>query len=116
MAFNEARGQEAVAAQEAAAHDAAPYVRTVAGPGTGKSHTIEQRVNWLLANDVDPRAIVAVSFTRASAYDLQRRVALACEAQGQDASQLSVSTLHSLSLRALRAHGALAAYPVDPVV
>jgi DNA helicase-2/ATP-dependent DNA helicase PcrA len=68
--------------QRAAATDATLQVRVVAGPGTGKSFTIEQRVCWLLEQEIDPSAIAAVSFTRASALDLQSRVHGACESAG----------------------------------
>jgi DNA helicase-2/ATP-dependent DNA helicase PcrA len=116
VAFNEETVQTAIAAQHAAAHGGADQVRTIAGPGTGKSFTIEERVCWLLSLEVDPKAIAAVSFTRASATDLERRVRAACEAKGHDHGDIRISTLHSLALRTLKAHGALAAYPVDPTV
>jgi UvrD/REP helicase N-terminal domain len=59
--------EEAQAAQHAAAHDESGHVRVVAGPGTGKSATIEERVCWLRVQGVDPEDIAAVSFTRAAA-------------------------------------------------
>ena len=71
--------QEAGAAQRAAAVDSNDHVRLIAGPGTGKSFTIEERVVSLLDLGVKPAGIVAVSFTRASAFDLQDRVQRACE-------------------------------------
>lgn len=48
MAFDPEQLAEATAAQKAAAQDPSPHVRVIAGPGTGKSQTIEQRVCWLL--------------------------------------------------------------------
>jgi DNA helicase-2/ATP-dependent DNA helicase PcrA len=117
VAFNDATFRAALEAQEHAAHDGADRVRTIAGPGTGKSFTIEERVCWLLGRDIDPTSITAVSFTRASATDLQNRVRAACERKGHDHTGIAVSTLHSLALRTLKAHGALDAfYPVDPKV
>jgi hypothetical protein len=116
VAFNEETRRAAIAAQEAAAHDDASQVRTIAGPGTGKSFTIEERVCWLLSIGVDPNSIAALSFTRASARDLERRIRTACEDKGHDHGGINISTLHSLALRTLKAHGALEAYPVDPIV
>ena len=116
MPFKESTYDEAVKAQQAAAHDPREQVRTIAGPGTGKSFTIEERVCWLLAQGASPRSIAAVSFTRASARDLERRIRDACESQGHDHAEIRISTLHSLALRALKARGALNAYPVDPRV
>jgi len=116
VAFKEETFQSAIAAQKSAAHDTADQVRTIAGPGTGKSFTIEERVCWLLSLGVEAKSIAAVSFTRASAKDLEQRIRTACEDKGHDHGEIRISTLHSLALRTLKAHGALAAYPVDPIV
>lgn len=106
-----------MAIQHAAAHDERDRVRLVAGPGTGKSSTIEERVAWLLRNGTDPETIWAVSFTRASARDLRERVhAYAADQRLDGASDVRVTTLHSLALRTLRQAGLLAYYPTDPLV
>lgn len=107
---------EAGAAQRAAARDGSEHVRLIAGPGTGKSFTIEERVVSLLDLGAEPTGVVAVSFTRASAFDLQERVRRACERAEHERAYVSVSTLHSLALRSLRAAGILAAYPAEPLV
>jgi superfamily I DNA/RNA helicase len=109
--------QAAEQVQQIAAVATEPVVRLVAGPGTGKSSTIEQRVSWLLSNGVNAAEIYAISFTRASARDLQERIIQHCNQTGQVAgAQIRVSTLHSLTLRVLRAAGLLNRYPVDPLV
>ncbi len=109
---------EAENVQHLAAHDISDHVRVVAGPGTGKSATIEERVCWLLAEEhVPPACIVAVSFTRASTMDLEKRIAQARIDRGlADGDSVAVSTLHSLALRTLRRAGVLEAYPADPTV
>jgi DNA helicase-2/ATP-dependent DNA helicase PcrA len=108
---------EAAGVQRSAAHDGSDHVRVVAGPGTGKSATIEARVCWLLHGGADAAGIITISFTRTAAEDLRARVAAACEREGLEAgSEVAVSTLHSLALRALRRAGVLAQYPVEPVV
>ncbi|HWP91754.1 MAG TPA: ATP-dependent helicase [Thermodesulfobacteriota bacterium] len=102
--------------QHTAAHDTSNQIRLIAGPGTGKSFAIEERVYWLLRNQVRPSRIFAVSFTRASARDLKNRIEGYCTARGiQTASSVSVTTLHSLALRILHAAGLLT-YPSDPMV
>jgi DNA helicase II / ATP-dependent DNA helicase PcrA len=102
----------AVAAQEAAARDGSAAIRLVAGPGTGKSATIEERVRWLLAQGTEPERIFAVSFTRASATELRDRIRLYCTRAGlAGVEAVSITTLHSLALRVLRRAGLLAAYP-----
>lgn len=118
MPITAAQIQAAQQAQHAAAHDLNTRIRLVAGPGTGKSSSIAERVRWLLADqNVPPANLFVVSFTRASARDLRRKIHGHCTAQGHAAGTLvSVTTLHSLALRVLWAAGQLRAYPVDPVV
>jgi DNA helicase-2/ATP-dependent DNA helicase PcrA len=117
MPITPAQIAAAVAFQHAAAQDNTDQVRLVAGPGTGKSASIEERVRWLIAQGVDPEAICAVSFTRASALDLRLRIhGYATEPGYETIDQVPVTTLHSLALRVLRAAGQLKAYPADPLV
>lgn len=107
----------AEAAQHAAAHDEAEHVRVVAGPGTGKSATVEERACWMLERGIRPSDIAVVSFTRAAARDLETRIAQARDKRELAGEPIAVSTLHSLALRALRRAGILdVAYPADPVV
>jgi DNA helicase II / ATP-dependent DNA helicase PcrA len=107
----------AEAVQRAAASAPEAQVRLIAGPGTGKSSAIERRVCWLLEHGVASDEIYAVSFTRASARDLQERIIDYCQSHEQEnAGQVRVSTLHSLALRMLRAAGLLTRYAVDPLV
>jgi DNA helicase II / ATP-dependent DNA helicase PcrA len=101
--------QFAQAEQGAAAHDLRPQVRLIAGPGSGKSFTIEERVCWLLENGADAQRVFAISFTNASAQDLRLRIAQFCQSRGQNGTAVSVTTMHSLALRMLRAaHGGAA--------
>src|SRR5690242_16689289 len=117
MPITPAQVAAAQAIQHAAAHDASAQVRLVAGPGTGKSASIEERVCWLLGQGVVASNICVISFTRASSTDLRRRVHEYCAAQGHaNATQVRVTTMHSLGLRLLQLAGQLAAYPVPPQV
>lgn len=117
MGITQQEQAKAETAQHTAAHDSSPQVRLVAGPGTGKSFAIEERVCWLLKNGVPPKAIFAVSFTRAAATELRARIRRYCEKRGLDnADNVSVTTLHSLALRILKRAGQLDQYPTDPVV
>jgi ATP-dependent DNA helicase UvrD/PcrA len=108
--------QAAEAAQRAAAHDGSQQIRLVAGPGTGKSYSIEERVCWLLGQGIQPRAIIVVSFTRASSIELRTRIHAYCAGHNQhNGADVRVSTLHSLALRILKAANLLH-YPSDPLV
>jgi len=104
--------------QWAAARDGAPQVRLVAGPGTGKSHTVEKRVAHLLSNGAAPGNVYVISFTRATCAELGARIQnfcsnLPCAAA---ASQVRVSTMHSLALRILRRANLLTSYPSTPII
>src|SRR5689334_9435816 len=84
--------------QDQAATDKSSTIRLVAGPGTGKSFVIEGRVHWLMAEQKIPaRGIRAISFTRAAANDLSRRVGKFCfdtmKLPQDQAEELRVSTL-----------------------
>src|SRR5258708_20760388 len=103
--------------QEKAAHDLRSQVRLVAGPGTGKSFVIEERVRFLLESSVHPNTICVVSFTRASSHDLRLRIIEYCKQHHQPgAENVSVTTLHSLALQLLRKAKLLTHYPVNPEV
>jgi UvrD/REP helicase N-terminal domain len=45
-------------------------LRVVAGPGTGKTYALMRRVARLLEQNVQPKRILAVTFTRTAASDL----------------------------------------------
>jgi ATP-dependent DNA helicase UvrD/PcrA len=116
MAFSEEQCERAKQAQREAACDLSQQIRLVAGPGSGKSKAIEERVRWLLGEGIPPESVFAISFTRASSNDLRHRIEGACQKTGQPTAKLSVSTLHSLALRILQKANLLNAYPVAPLV
>lgn len=118
MAITQQQITQAKIVQVAAAQDLTQAVRLVAGPGTGKSFVIEGRVSWLIQNqNISPDNIIAVSFTRAAANDLRRRIQSKGQSVGiNDIHRVRVSTLHSLALYILRKTGNLAQYPTDPVI
>jgi len=116
MPITEQQIQAAKKIQGAAAHDNNQTIRLVAGPGTGKSFVIEERVYWLLSKkNILAENIIAVSFTRAAAKDLKERINGFCIKNNQhNVTDVKVSTLHSLALSLLRKTGNLSLYPTDP--
>lgn len=118
MAITANQIQQAKIIQDNAAHDLNGAVRLVAGPGSGKSFVIEERVAWLIQNqNISPNEIIAISFTRASANDLKERIYSNGTAIGiNNIHGVRVSTLHSLALFVLRRSGNLTQYPVDPTI
>ena len=83
-----------------------PRIRVVAGPGTGKSFAMKLRVARLLDMEIDPAAILPVTFTRVAAEDLHREL-VGMGVPGCD--QLAAVTLHSLALRMLMRNHVLGA-------
>ncbi len=105
----------AKAVQDAAAHDPSNQVRLVAGPGSGKSFSIAERIRWLVANGTPPETIWAVSFTNAATEDLRDGILKRC-ATVPGIEKARISTLHSLALTILSAGKKLSYYPVRPRV
>lgn len=79
-------------------------VLVLAGPGSGKTRVITNRVAWLLkSTKCNPHGIVLVTFTNKAANEMRDRVrGLVGPSQ---ASRLQMGTFHSLANRALRVHG-----------
>ncbi|MBZ4334679.1 UvrD-helicase domain-containing protein, partial [Corallococcus sp. AS-1-12] len=103
MSISSEDQRRAESAQQTAARDGNSRIRLVAGPGTGKSFAIEERVSWLLSNGSSPDSIFVVSFTRAAANELAGRIESHCKRKGlENAKDISVTTLHSLTLRILK--------------
>jgi DNA helicase-2/ATP-dependent DNA helicase PcrA len=115
VAIREVDKAAAEAQQWAAATDENPRVRLAAGPGTGKSKTIEKRVVWALQQGANPQRIYVISFTRATSHELQGRIRRFGEQAGhaEAAAQVRVSTMHSLALTILRQAGLLTEFPTD---
>ena len=101
--------------QHKAAHDLSPQVRLLAGPGTGKSYSIGERVKWLLQRQVPGASIWAISFTNAATDDLREGIEDYCNGV-PGIADVRVRTLHSLALSVLAKGGKLAFYPANPRV
>lgn len=118
MPITQRQIQVAQSLQFRAAHDMNQHVRLIAGPGTGKSRCIVERVGYLLSQGVSPDGIFVISFTRASTRDLKDRIIHYCGRSGRGhlASGVNISTMHSLALRILRRANLLGAFPADPMI
>ena len=82
----------------AVAHRGSPF-QLQAGPGTGKTRTLVERVLSLLAEGIDPLAILVLTFSnRATGELLERLTAAAPEA----APRLWIGTFHAFGLDLVR--------------
>ncbi|HEY5433281.1 MAG TPA: ATP-dependent helicase, partial [Coriobacteriia bacterium] len=96
---------------DAVTHDDSPLL-IVAGAGTGKTTTLAHRVAWHLANGIDPRRILLLTFTRRAAQEMTRRVDGILRRLRGDGTRLPGGeavwggTFHAMGTRLLRLHGA----------
>ncbi len=84
--------------EKAVRHGSGPLL-VVAGPGTGKTHTIAMRVVHLVESGVPAGGIVAITFTNRAAAEMSRRVQALL---GEDADGLFIGTFHRLGLEIIR--------------
>lgn len=88
--------------QAAAAAVRSNDARLLAGPGTGKTKTLVEHVLNLIRGGVDPDRILCVTFTRAAAAGMRRKIG---DALGTAATPPDVYTLHAFALRILMQRG-----------
>ena len=72
-----------------------------AGPGTGKTTTLRWRIQNFVQRGIDPRSILALSFTREAQEGLKQKVNI--EMQWKDSVRPTFKTFHSLALMVLKA-------------
>ena len=92
--------------REVICHPGGPLL-VIAGPGAGKTQSIELRgVNLLLTGQAGPGDLLLCTFGRDAARELQQRFVTAAVACGVrvDPSGVSVSTIHGLCHRLLAPH------------
>lgn len=85
---------------QAVAHIDGPCM-VLAGPGSGKTRIISQRiVSMVLDHDIPPTRILAISFTKASSLEMKKRTLV----YGKDdrLNKVSFGTFHSSFFRILR--------------
>jgi len=76
-------------------------VLVVAGPGSGKTRVLTQRIAYLIANEgIRPWQILAVTFTNKAAKEMDARVKAMLNEQATDGIMLG--TFHSICARILR--------------
>ena len=79
----------------------------IAGPGSGKTHSIVLRaLNLLLLGKAEPKQVVLCTFTNKAAFEMRDRLAAAARRVGYvgDLSELSISTIHGFCNQVLAQH------------
>ena len=96
--------------KEAVEHFSGPIV-VLAGAGSGKTRVLTRRIINLVVNRaVDPRSILAVTFTNKATEEMHLRLN---QLLGSDAEHLWVATFHGTALRILRRHAQHLGYKND---
>ena len=81
--------------QQEAVEALGPPLLVLAGPGTGKTHTLTARVRLLLEKGIPAAAITVVTFTRRAADELKERLFFLLRRFGDQA--VRADTLHALA-------------------
>jgi len=80
--------------QESVIHHPGGSLIVVAGPGTGKTYTLTQRIARLIAvNNFSPEAILAITFTVKAAREMKERLETLVEPRS---ARVTTCTFHSL--------------------
>jgi len=96
--------------QREAAEITAPAL-VVAGPGAGKTRVLTARFIHLVRSGIDPRRILAVTFSNKAATEMQERLTAALP---DHAADIQVFTFHALGLQLLTAYGSCLGYSQAP--
>src|SRR3989344_8077144 len=103
--------------QNAVKHISGP-IAVIAGPGSGKTCVLVERIAHLIASGVAPNKILAVTFTNRAADEMIRRLAervveqLAIpNSKNQIPNVPFIGTFHSIAHEVVRKHGAKIGLP-----
>ncbi|OHV95085.1 UvrD/REP helicase [Janthinobacterium lividum] len=96
--------------KDACVHRGRPFLLN-AGPGTGKTQTLVSRVEGLLADGVDPRRILLLTFSNKAAGEMSERIA---KKQPQAAAALWVGTFHAFGQDIVRRFHKALGMPNEP--
>ncbi|TVY34676.1 ATP-dependent DNA helicase [Lachnellula subtilissima] len=91
--------------QQAAVSSFADTLAILAGPGSGKTHTLTSRTAWLLAQGLQPWNIIVATFTVKAAREMKERIGKLL-GNGLE-SKLILGTFHSIARRYLARYGHL---------
>lgn len=101
-------------AQLEAVHTLRGPLLVLAGAGTGKTRVVTFRIAELIRKGTKPDRILAVTFTRKAAGEMQERATsllVGKSRQAKNAPRPEISTFHSLCVRVLRRHISRLGYP-----
>ncbi|KAL0078049.1 P-loop containing nucleoside triphosphate hydrolase protein [Phycomyces blakesleeanus] len=78
-------------------------LQILAVPGSGKTRVLTSRIAWLIiANELEPRSIVAVTFTNKAAKEMKERLCSEALLGSKRTEELMIGTFHSVCSRLIR--------------
>ena len=80
----------------------------IAGAGSGKTRVLTSRIAYMLSKGVDPRSILALTFTNKAAREMRERIE---KIVGERARYIRMGTFHSVFARLLRENAEKIGYP-----
>ena len=92
--------------KEAVIHIDGPML-VLAGAGSGKTKVLTSRIAYLIENGVNPRNILAITFTNKAAKEMKDRVV---NLIGSSANYIQISTFHSLGLKMIKENYSVLGY------
>ena len=92
--------------KEAVTHIDGPML-VLAGAGSGKTKVLTSRIAYLIENGVNPRNILAITFTNKAAKEMKDRVV---NLIGSSANYIQISTFHSLGLKMIKENYSILGY------
>ena len=99
------------AQREAVTHGPDPLL-VLAGAGSGKTRVLTHRIAWMIVeHDVNPRHILAVTFTNKAAGEMKERVLTLLADRVEGIQGLWIGTFHSVCARILRQIADRLGYP-----
>ncbi|RYC58638.1 hypothetical protein CHU98_g7575 [Xylaria longipes] len=91
-------------AQCRAVSSEAPTVAILAGPGSGKTHTLTSRVVWLIDHvGIQPQDVIVATFTNKASNEMKTRIGHALR-DGREKG-IIIGTFHSIARRYLAKYG-----------
>jgi DNA helicase-2/ATP-dependent DNA helicase PcrA len=91
--------------EEAIVTDTQPFTMLLAGPGTGKTKVLSERLAYLLLSGrCNPQDILVISFTHKAAQNLRNRAAVKLEGSVATVNGVMCDTFHGFCSTILRKH------------
>jgi len=87
--------------QQAAVNHQGSHLLIIAGPGTGKTHTLTYRIARLASQLKENERILAITFTNKAALEMKHRLSKLC---GKRIEKIFVGTFHSFCFQLLQEH------------